>query len=119
MLNAEGSVSGMGGMSSTLVAAVPNAGLGSSSWGCFCSGLGRWARQDFPGWAVQLDWGARTARRALPAEGQGEGQSQRRPWSAARSHTGYWQLHVKCDGFLTDPIIKPALSRIAALRFSA
>lgn len=30
-----------------------------------------------------------------------------------------WQLHIKCDGFLTDPIIKPGLSRIAALGFSA
>ena len=44
-LKAKGSVSGMGGMSSTPVAAVPNTGLGSSGWGC-CSGLGQWARQD-------------------------------------------------------------------------
>ena len=45
-LKAEGSVSGMGGMSSTPVAAVLNIGLGSSGWGCFCGGLGQWARQD-------------------------------------------------------------------------
>lgn len=26
----------------------------------------------------------------------------------------WWQLHVMCDGFLTDPIMKPGLSRVTA-----
>lgn len=75
-------------MSSTPVAAIPNTGLGSSSWEGFCSGLGRWAAQDkvFPGpW---LGWGARAARRALPTEGQGLGQSQRRARRGAARRLG-------------------------------